>query len=264
MRRGLKVLAAILLVAGALPVAAQVPTADQLELLRSMSPEDREALLEQLGLGGSVLGEGDADAEPPMRTGSRRDERDAMSRTGRDDLTLQELERAESKLNPEDSLLIDLDFKRDKPPRIENQGAGLPPVTIPGELAPVLEPTERIELQARIDLVRSRNPYQLDRSGVLVLPGFAPIMLAGLDAEQATHRLAVVGAFQKLDVKVTKLTVRKTGVRGSQALRIRTVQGCLVHVRAGDGHPGAVGLHCRARRSTRCAVVRQPESHVCD
>ncbi len=39
-------------------------------------------------------------------------------------------------------------------------------------------------------------------------------MLAGLDEKQATHRLAAVGAFFKLDIKVTKIPVRKTGVAG--------------------------------------------------
>jgi protein involved in polysaccharide export with SLBB domain len=62
--------------------------------------------------------------------------------------------------------------------------------------------------------MRSRNPYQLDSEGALVLPGFAPIMLAGLDAKQATLRLSAVNVFLKLDVKVTRLPVRKTGVAG--------------------------------------------------
>ncbi len=65
-------------------------------------------------------------------------------------------------LKPEDSVLIDIDFKKDKPARLESQGAGLPPITIPAEPAPILEAGEREELQQRIDLVRSRNPYQLD------------------------------------------------------------------------------------------------------
>ena len=211
MRRGCLLVLIAVLFGGVQPAMAQVPTPEQLELLRSMSPEDRDALLEQLGLGDSVLGDSGSVTGTSDSTGSRRSERDARSRTDRDVLTTQELARTDKTLKPEDSLLIDLDFKRDKPPRIESQGAGLPPVTIPGELAPVLEPDERTEFQARINLVRSRNPYQLDVSGLLMLPGFAPIMLAGLDEEQATQRLAAVVAFQKLDVKVTRLAVRKSG-----------------------------------------------------
>src|SRR5690349_7671195 len=110
-------------------------------------------------------------------------------------------------LKVEDTVLIDIDFKKDKPPRIETPVLGQPPITIPGEPAPVLEPEEKKNLEVLIGLVRSRNPYQLDSSGLLVLPGFAPIMLAGLNEEQATHRLASMDAFFKLDIKVTMLPV---------------------------------------------------------
>ena len=41
-------------------------------------------------------------------------------------------------------------------------------------------------------------------------------MLAGLNEEQATHRLSAIVVFLKLDVKVTKLPVHKTGVAGLQ------------------------------------------------
>ncbi len=76
-------------------------------------------------------------------------------------------------------------------------------------------PTRGVVLQALTDRVRSRNPYQLDSSGALVLPGFAPIMLAGLNEEQATHRLAAIDAFFKLDIKLTKLPIRKSGAAAS-------------------------------------------------
>ena len=62
MRSGLLVLAAILLVSAWTPSHAQVPTAEQLELLRSMSPEDRAALMEQLGVGGGVGDTGSTDS----------------------------------------------------------------------------------------------------------------------------------------------------------------------------------------------------------
>jgi len=211
MRSGLRLVFIALALVCVAPAFAQVPTADQLELLRNMSPEDRQALMEQLGISGAILGEGAAGASATSPTG-RAGERDRATSRRQDDLALAERAMDERALKPEDSILIDLDFKKDKPARVESPGAGLPPITVPAEPAPILDPAERLELQARIDLVRSRNPYQLESTGALILPGFAPIMLAGLDDEQATHRLAAVAAFQKLDVKVTKLTVRKTGV----------------------------------------------------
>jgi protein involved in polysaccharide export with SLBB domain len=202
--------------AGSVPAQMPVPTAEQLELLRTMSPEDREALLEQLGLGGAVLGEsvtGDAGAESGEGTRNGRNNREGTPRLRGDTLD-DDRPSADKTLKPDDSLLIDIDFKKDKPPRIESGGPGLPAVTIPGEPAPVIEPGERIELQKLMDLVRSRNPYQLDSSGALLLPGFAPMMMAGLNEQQATHRLSSVIAFLKLDVKISKLPVRKSGVGG--------------------------------------------------
>ena len=198
-------IALIVLMAVAIqPASAQVPTAEQLELLKSLSPEDRDALMKQLGIGSMTAEQTDtpgtggrAPATPPNAIRS---------------LPIHE----DKTLKPDDSVLVDIDFKKDKPARLEPQGAGLPPVSIPAEPAPILEPVEQEELQQRINLVRSRNPYQIDKTGSLLLPGFEPIMLAGLNEQQATHRLSAVVAFLKLDVKVSKLPVRKTGVAGLQ------------------------------------------------
>jgi polysaccharide biosynthesis/export protein len=204
MSRLLLIALIVLLGAGSQPATAQVPTPEQLELLKSMSPEDRQALMEQLGLDGS-MGEDQTGASPA--TG-----RIPAGASGNAIRTPPSVE--DKSLKPEDSVLVDINFKKDKPARLESQGAGLPPISIPAEPAPALDGPEREELQRRINLVRSRNPYQLDAYGSLQLPGFDPIMLAGLNEEQATHRLSAVVVFLKLDVKVTKLPVRKTGVAG--------------------------------------------------
>ena len=214
MRKGFLVLAAAALFAVTTPLLAQVPTPtpEQLELLRSMSPEDRQALMEQLGLGGSTLEGASSGDETQQRNGTNESDSAARRRLLDPERT-QRLQR-EKTLQPDDSLLIDINFKKDQPPRVVTQGADLPPLTIPGELAPVLDAGQQAELQKLIDLVRSRNPYQLDSGGALLLPGFAPFTLAGLDEAQATQRLAAVNAFLLLNVKVTKLPVRKTGTAG--------------------------------------------------
>ena len=214
MIRGWLILVLLLGLAASVPISAQVPTAEQLELLRTMSPEDREALLSQLGLDGAVIDQGSASGTSGDSNRNARDaeaERNRFGQPGEARTTV-----ARKTINPEDSILIDIDFKKDKPARVESQGSGLPPITIPAEAAPVLAPSERVELQQRIDLVRSRNPYQLDSAGILQLPGFAPIALAGLDEALATHRLSAVNALAKLDVKVTLLPVRKAGTAALQ------------------------------------------------
>jgi polysaccharide biosynthesis/export protein len=63
-------------------------------------------------------------------------------------------------------------------------------------------------------LIRSKNPYQLDREGVLVLPGFAGIRLDGLSDVQATLRLEVEPSLRGLHFRITKLPLAKSGFEG--------------------------------------------------
>jgi polysaccharide biosynthesis/export protein len=195
---------AVLLAAAPGIAPAQVPSAEQLELLRSLSPEDRAALMQQLGLGDGAGAGASGDAR------ARQDDAAAMRAPSLD------LVRLDSTLKPDDTVLLDIDFIKAKPARIESQGAGLPPIQIPGEPAPTYEPRERIEFQRLIDLIRARNPYQLDRAGMLQLPGLGPIALAGLSDEQATRRLSAEPALLKLQVSVSRLPVQKQGAAGLQ------------------------------------------------
>ena len=211
-----------LLGAGVQPALAQVPTAEQLELLKTMSPEDRQALMEQLGLDGRCSSDGQSDdavatpiatpttdsaqtedAESPARADCRRQDAQAR-RLGADRHRLQERQaRARSRAR-------EPDFRRSRFPRSPR---------------PILEPEERVELQQRIDLVRSRNPYQLDSSGVLLLPGFEPIMLAGLNEEQATHRLSAIVRVPQARRQSHQIAGAQDGRRRTAALRLRPVQG---------------------------------------
>lgn len=74
-----------------------------------------------------------------------------------------------------------------------------------------LSAADKQRLTALMDVIRSRNPYQLSPGGELTLPGFAPIPLLGLTESQATLRLSVVPAFQDLQVRITLLPLEKTG-----------------------------------------------------
>ena len=86
------------------------------------------------------------------------------------------------------------------------------PLTSPGES----NSGDQQRLAALMDVIRSRNPYQLSANGELTLPGFAPISLLGLSESQATLRLSVVPAFQNVQVRLTLLPLKKTG---EQALK---------------------------------------------
>ena len=67
-------------------------------------------------------------------------------------------------------------------------------------------------LKDLIELIRSKNPYQLSHDGDLILPGFASIPLAGLTDDQATLRLKIEPVFRNLDIRLTRLPLKKTGV----------------------------------------------------
>jgi protein involved in polysaccharide export with SLBB domain len=77
---------------------------------------------------------------------------------------------------------------------------------------PELTEEQKLQRDAMIDLIRTKNPYQLSRDGLLFLPGFAPIPLAGLTEHLATLRLGVEPALRDLFVRVTKLPLTKEGV----------------------------------------------------
>lgn len=81
----------------------------------------------------------------------------------------------------------------------------------PPDLMNPLDPQRLAQIKA---LIRSRNPYQLTRDGVLDLPGFAGIRMAGLSDVQATLRLEVEPELRGLYFRVTKLTLTKSGVAG--------------------------------------------------
>jgi protein involved in polysaccharide export with SLBB domain len=78
-------------------------------------------------------------------------------------------------------------------------------------MRPDMTDEEKKQRDRLIDLIRSKNPYQLSRDGVLTLPGFVPIPLAGLTEQLATLRLGVEPALKDLFIRVTKLPLAKQG-----------------------------------------------------
>jgi polysaccharide biosynthesis/export protein len=229
------------------PAAAQVatPTAEQLELLRNLAPEQRDALLRQItgGAGGSTGG-----------SRSSRDQRDD-DQSDRDRRQAEELARlrlvdesddgplrnGQPILKGDDSVIINIDLRQAQP----GQQAGVvPPAAAPGTIPEVpgasavpgaaagpdprptsgnvaqnlrqrareLTQEEREQRERLVDLIRSRNPYRLSHEGVLQLPGFAGIPLAGLTAFEATVRLQADSELRDFDVALVRLPLKKIGV----------------------------------------------------
>lgn len=199
-----------------------MPSADQLQMLQDLSPDQREAILDRIsGRGSSGAGTPEADtsrsrnrADTSRRNSSRNRPENGRVRT------IGEFE--EPLLEPQDSLLIEIGFPKPKPklqPTIQ-QIPGQLPMQVPAPTsqdepeAEPMDPLEKEKLERLIDLIRSRNPYSLDRMGALQLPGYPPLQLAGLTEEEATKLLSAEPSFRELEVSVTRLPLARSGVAG--------------------------------------------------
>ena len=76
---------------------------------------------------------------------------------------------------------------------------------------PELTEDELKERDKLLDLINSKNPYQLSHDGALFLPGFAPIPLGGLTEDLAALRIQVEPAVRDFYIRVTKLPLKKLG-----------------------------------------------------
>jgi protein involved in polysaccharide export with SLBB domain len=213
-------LAIFMLMAGlvsAPAVIGQTPTTEQVEAFRDLSPEQQRTVLEAMGEGNGQSGAARSDqrVESPVTVQPRstQDERlrnltlDGEPRLAAGDTLIVELEPV--LVEGEDRILTE----RPRQPAEALQEAG----TTPGRPAsgasgaltgaPLTQPampvpaarkeeirrtkSEQADLDRFIETVRSGNPYRLDRTGALDLPGLGVVPLAGLTVLQATQRLAI-------------------------------------------------------------------------
>ena len=78
---------------------------------------------------------------------------------------------------------------------------------------------EQRKLDAQRNLIKmlhGNNPFQLDRDGVLQLPGFRSIELGGLTEAEATRRVASEPALEDFEIRVIRLPVAKSGKEALQ------------------------------------------------
>ena len=204
-------------------------TADQIQQLNSLPPAQREALMQQLGLG-TQLQPGQAGAEPlnfpdvvnPLPE-------DGMGELGEDFNTVPVLE-------PGDTIVVEFvlrpsDWVPPPPSPNTNQltqpqqayastaGANNvlavgPELSIGGgEAEPIiLDPETILQRELMYDRLVSGNPYQLDAQGFLNLPGVPPIRLAGLNVEEAMIRVRVEPSLVWLSPIVTFLPLEPFGL----------------------------------------------------
>lgn len=153
------------------------------ELQRSLPPAQREAILGMLQGQASPqdAGDLDLDAESALR--------DAIEGQGPGTEPLD----SEPRLSPRDTLVIQFE------PR-EGDARAL--------LRTVAEQQQIVEFLERL---QEGNPYQLDNSGMLYLPGVRAIPLAGLNVDQATVRVQAETALRPFSLIVTFLPLQPVG-----------------------------------------------------
>ncbi len=253
------------------------PASDQIDMFRNLSPEQQDAILQQLGgSNGGLSGNGISGFPGSNTSGfgistldrqginSQRDNQAIYRNRMLTTTAMDEEEQEELKppalqvMKPFDSVIVEIDYKL--APRGVSQSTqayylaqGMSPAQIQalqqsaaqgaGGASPVpansaaalaaaagqssgaagqssaagpdqLTDEDRKALDNIITQIRAKNPYVLDAYGQIVLPGFSAISLSGLNDEQATMRLKAEPAFSKLDIRITRLPLKKTGAKG--------------------------------------------------
>lgn len=200
---------------------AQAPTAEQLDMFRSLSQEQQQAILESFGrgTGPTVRGDQVQDRRPESSTERER----VNARRAREP---EEPVDAVPRFKPNDTLLLSLEIRetQDAAPPPPSGAMPSPTATPPTAVAPT--PTARVritrseaESERLADLrtrILRRNPLALDKWGILNVPELGPIPLAGLTADEARQRIAAEPMLADFTVGVIYLPVKPVG---SQALK---------------------------------------------
>lgn len=245
---GLAATVCVLVLSVATPpsVSAQTPSADQIETFQNMTPEQQQAILEAMGSGGSSSSrqsgvrtdrrlEFPQTVRPRMRDRDDDGESDEEASFGPDGMR-----ERKPRFKGGDTVLLSLEIRQyeRKAPEIEererreNEATRQP--VIPGRVAQapqggdqngtqrgaeqqqeLLErtPEELSRLKDLRERVLRRNPYKLDKWGILNVPELGPIPLAGLTVEEATQRLVAELRLQDYIVLVTRLPLKPQGVQ---------------------------------------------------
>jgi polysaccharide biosynthesis/export protein len=202
---------ALLMIPAAL--AQNTPTAEQLQIFQGLTPEQQQTVLQQAG--GSLaaadgVGTGRVVSNATVQGDSDRRSR-VVDSTRNDGVVA---------LAPLDVVVVELAFPGTMAKGSNRSGeTGDPSAdTAPRRTraSPLVPPSplEKQKLESLVRQVQERNPYQLDRSGHINLPGFAPIQIGGLSEQQAVQRLSVEPALLSLDISLSRLPVAKTGIGG--------------------------------------------------
>ena len=253
---------ALILIATAVGAQTPAPTQDQLNILKSLTPEQQDALLQGvLGKGDGTNKKSDPQLESPETVQKRNDRTGSSSKEIQNNKTLDGRTLRKSDEDPElradDYVLIDLtpvELDKDGNLIVHNKGAaagsGSASPSATAALGGVesakdkdnksLPPPDfgRLQVDPRVrtkedstrsfavrDRILKGNPYQLNRFGVLEIPGLPSIPLAGLTAEEATRRLSADPDLRDFTVKLTLLRLEPQDDLGAKPFGYDLFQG---------------------------------------
>lgn len=166
--------------------AQTAPTPEQMEVFRSLTPEQQRAVLERSGR------TADGVRDPSLQVPA------TVAPTDAKGSPVSAIAPEEPRIRGGDTVVITASVK---PPA---EGSPRPSAT-------------SIESATRfVERLNRGNPYKLDSLGTLVLSGVAPIALAGLTEGDANLRLNSDPALKRFDVKVQLLPLEK---RDEEALK---------------------------------------------
>jgi polysaccharide export outer membrane protein len=224
-------------------------TTEQLEAFQNLPPEQQRAVLEAMsgqgrtgGISGSVRTDAQLDLPETVRRRTGRDSEELDEFEGDEFGTDRTRTPRIPRFKAEDTLLLNLEIKEFEDQRafrepddeitnrqirdpryLPNQQPGAMnqqglPTNQQGTVQPPVE-RERVErteearrrLRELRDRIHRRNPYRLDKWGILNVPELGPIPLAGLTVEEATQRLSAESALVDFIVNVTRLPLRPIG-----------------------------------------------------
>lgn len=220
-------------------VRAQTPSSQQIDMFRNLTPEQQQAIMDSMS--GNARGQGagrvlsDRQLQFPQTVTPRR---------STDEDETQEFDARgmpkDQRLKGEDTILLSLELREFERSTEEERKArefkttqqldpslgGRQPA-LPGQLqqasaagqqqSSTQKKIERTDaeiqrLEEFRDRIHRRNPYKLDKWGILNIPELGPIPLAGLTVDEARQRLSAEFALQDFHVDVLRLPLRRTGV----------------------------------------------------
>lgn len=211
---------------------AQSPSPEQLEAFRNLTPDQQQAILQGVGgaQSGSVRSEPRVESPDTVRPrlidaeGDRRLTADGEPRLAAGDTLIVELELLQ--FEGQDRVLTQRSSPVPTGPRglgvatpgMDVTGSGTTPTRSTQTVSPQPSgiqirrtPSEVESLQRLVEIVRRSNPYRLDRTGAIDLPGLGIVHLAGLTVVQATQRLAIEPYLRDYRIRLTWLPLEPLG-----------------------------------------------------